>query len=666
MTKQAKKCTEQILLLIILIMCVSSVTAQTTTPTPMCLHTGDVTGDMVISSGDAQKSFHIALNIYTPTYEESCAADCNGDDVVSSGDTQAIFLAALGSGECMDPLVEATPTPPPVPTNFVYISSGTFSMGSPDEEMCRSDDEGPVHSVTISHGFYMQITEVTQQQWGDVFGSNPSDYPGMSRPVERVTWYDCLVYCNRLSQAEGLTPCYYSDDSYSTVFDGTPPVTSGPVYWKQSADGYRLPTEAEWEYACRAGAGTAYNSGEDNTACDEDANLYPLGWYFYNSYFGNGYMTSNVGLRRANARGVYDMHGNVWEWCWDWYDSHYYETSPGTDPAGLATGSRRVLRGGSYLDHARFCRSGNRFYRDPGIRKRDAGFRIVRIVYTPPSPTATPVSTSTPTPVPTSADFLYIPAGTFQMGSPDEEMCRYPDEGPIHSVTLSRGFYMQKTEVTQEQWTDIFGSNPSYHEDCPECPVEQVTWYDCCIYCNRLSLAEGLTPCYYRSALTEDVFDGTPPVTQGSVYWATEADGYRLPTEAEWEYACRAGTTTAYNNGQNNIQCYDEDEHLNPIAWYIRNSAAETHPKELKQENAFGLYDMHGNVWEWCWDSYEFDFYETSPETDPTGPDPMWYRVMRGGSMLSSAGDCRSATRYSDYPETRSKNIGFRLLKPAP
>ncbi len=165
-----------------------------------------------------------------------------------------------------------------------------------------------------------------------------------------------------------------------------------------------------------------------------------------------------------------------------------------------------------------------------------------------------------------ATNFAYIPAGTFQMGSFSDEMCRNFQEEPVHTVTISHGFSMQSTEVTQQQWMDIFGSNPSDQADCMDCPVGFVTWYDCCIYCNRLSQAEGLTPCYYSDALYTSVFDGTPPVTSGNIYWNPDANGYRLPTEAEWEYACHAGTKTAYNSGVENTHCTAEDVNLNPLA----------------------------------------------------------------------------------------------------
>ena len=265
--------------------------------------------------------------------------------------------------------VTPTSTPPPAPTGFVYIPPGTFTMGSPSDEMCRFSDETQ-HQVTLTHGFYLQQTEVMQQQWVDVFGNNPSYNPGMSHPVEEVTWYDACIYSNRLSIAGGLTPCYYSDGSFSTVFDGTPPVTSGTVYWNQSANGYRLPTESEWEYACRAGTTTAYNSGQENTSCSEDPNLDPLAWYYYNSDTGNGRETHDVGLKQPNNWELYDMHGNVYEWCWDRYVSY---------PTVSTSGSYRLLCGGSWGESARSCRSAARDDGTPANRNRYLGFRLLRV-----------------------------------------------------------------------------------------------------------------------------------------------------------------------------------------------------------------------------------------------------------------------------------------------
>ncbi len=268
----------------------------------------------------------------------------------------------------------------------------------------------------------------------------------------------------------------------------------------------------------------------------------------------------------------------------------------------------------------------------------------------------TPEWTETPTPLPVSTNFIYCPPGTFQMSSPEDEMCRHGDE-LIHTVTLTQGFYIQQTETTQEQWVNVFGENPSWFSG-PQRPVEEITWYDACIYCNRLSTADGLTPCYYADASYSMVFDGTPPVLSGTVYWDQSANGYRLPTEAEWEYACRAGTDTPYNSGQDNTSCWGEDPQLNPSAWYEENSS-ETNKVAQKKANSWDLYDMHGNVWEWCWDRYDRYYYEYSPINDPAGPDEGASRIIRGGSWDYEAKHCRSGCR-GNYSPGCSSNVGFR------
>ncbi len=277
--------------------------------------------------------------------------------------------------------------------------------------------------------------------------------------------------------------------------------------------------------------------------------------------------------------------------------------------------------------------------------------------YTPMPPTFTPSPTATFT----QQNFVLIPAGDFMMGSPESEMCRGLET--LHNVTLTRSFYMQETEVTQQQWVDIFGTNPAYNPGMNH-PIENISWYDACIYCNRISLVAGLTPCYYSDPDFSIVFDGTPPVISGDVYWMQTANGYRLPTEAEWEYACRAGTSTAYNSGQDNTSCYGEDPHLNPLGWYRENTGTEPSDVGLKQANAWGLFDMHGNVWEFCWDW--FDDYPPGSAEDPTGPDEPTggsYRLERGGSWVSWAQHCRSACRNGTPPQSRDNSLGFRPVR---
>lgn len=261
---------------------------------------------------------------------------------------------------------------------------------------------------------------------------------------------------------------------------------------------------------------------------------------------------------------------------------------------------------------------------------------------------------------------VYIPPGTFNMGAPDTEVCRDSDEGPVHTVTLTHGFYMQETEVTQRQWVNIFNHNPSEYQSVNR-PVETISWFEACVYCNRMSVAMGLTPCYYEDTAFRIVMDRD--LTEwDEVYWNREANGYRLPTEAEWEYACRAGTTTAFSNGTNSTRCDDGVEYnLHPLAWYYMNAGHVTQPVKQKQPNNWNLYDMHGNIREWCWDFIQRDYYSTSPSVDPTGPDVDYlvHRIARGGSYFDFAYYCRSAWRGGGNMDSRYYEIGFRIVRTA-
>jgi formylglycine-generating enzyme required for sulfatase activity len=230
---------------------------------------------------------------------------------------------------------------------MVRIDGGTFTMGSLADEPDRNNDETQ-HRVTVSP-FWMGKHEVTQKEWRAVTGTSPSYFSGDDLPVENVSWYDAVEYCNARSEQEGLTPAY-------TVAGET-------VTWNRSANGYRLPTEAEWEYACRAGTTTPYYTG---SAVDS------AGWHEGNS----GGTTHPVEQKAANAWGLYDMHGNVWEWCWDWYGN--YPSGPQTDPAGAGSGSYRVFRGGSRYDGAQLLRSAIRRSNYPEVQYYFVGFRLVR------------------------------------------------------------------------------------------------------------------------------------------------------------------------------------------------------------------------------------------------------------------------------------------------
>ncbi len=278
--------------------------------------------------------------------------------------------------------------------------------------------------------------------------------------------------------------------------------------------------------------------------------------------------------------------------------------------------------------------------------------------------------------------FNTLPAGSFTRGSPLTEPGRGSDEVE-HTVTLTKAFGMQTTEVTNAQWNDVIvdaapgvNVNPSSsHPGDNTYPVERVTWYDAVFFANRLSLNEGLSTCYLFS---DD--SGTPGSTLSiaTVTQIANCTGYRLPTEAEWEYAARAGTTKAYANP---IGFDDTDTetgggfngNLNAMGWYSYNREMEngsavaayadgTKPVAKKQANAWGLYDMHGNVYEWNWD--RFAAYSGSAETDPSGPVIGSSRVIRGGNWNGIASNARSASRSVTSPGLRSFNLGFRLVLP--
>jgi formylglycine-generating enzyme required for sulfatase activity len=220
-------------------------------------------------------------------------------------------------------------------------------------------------------------------------------------------------------------------------------------------------------------------------------------------------------------------------------------------------------------------------------------------------------------------ELVLIPAGTFQMGSDDSDA--YDSEKPMHTVRITQPFYLGKYEVTQGQWQAVMGNNPSKFTGDPNRPVESVSWDDVQEFIRRLNSREG-----------------------GATY--------RLPTEAEWEYAARAGTTTRWSFG-------DEASQLELYAWYGENDGLQTHPVGQLQPNRWGIYDMHGNVWEWVQDWY--GGYASSTAVDPAGPSSGSGRVIRGGGWSSTARFCRSAFRGHDAPGYRYGYLGFRLLRVA-
>ena len=616
------------------------------------------------------------------------------------------------------------------------IEPGTFTMGSPSNETGRSSDETQ-HKVTLTNAYYIGIFEVTQKQYKLIMGRNPSYYKGDMRPVEYVS-YDML----RGSGKGANWPYNYDVDEAS--FFG--------ILRAKTQIVFDLPTEAQWEFACRAGTTTALNSGKNLSNAYECKEMAEVARYKYNHYDEKGGYSQHttVGSYLPNAWGLYDMHGNVIEWCLDFYQDDLGSDAV-TEPRGLSWGAYRVLRGGSWSYGASGCRSADRNYYHPiysNYTDLGLGFRIalVQNVFSGPdnqiqknfefkiesgTENTLPIfqtkfygkmknGTEKPleemgkleydgasgivagigkhhlTWIPDNAytnimnevklrveyedvteqaaylvldttnnkmrvspegpdtagdkcrtDELWlrrIEPGTFTMGSPEDELGRYTDETQ-HKVTLTKAYYIGVFEITQKQCQNIMGINPSYYKGDAR-PVDYVSY----------NMLRGTTwP--KNNEVNKNSFMCQLRRKAGNIF--------DLPTEAQWEYACRAGTTTALNSGKNLSDAYKCDEMVE-VGKYKYNRGSYQHTKVGSYlPNAWGLYDMHGNVEEWCLDWY--GSYGGNA-TDPKGASSGSYRVLRGGSWSSDARDCRSASRndhilpdYGGDPVNGGFSFGFRI-----
>jgi formylglycine-generating enzyme required for sulfatase activity/serine/threonine protein kinase len=325
----------------------------------------EISGDEVTVQADGKETFSVRFVALTKPSHELPKDDGADSTPTARLEVRSDAVPAVKTPSSQDSI------PNSIGMTLKLIPAGEFMMGSPDNDKDAGIDEKPQHRVRISKSFYLGVYEVTQPQYNAVMGYNPSSFPpngdgkdkvaGQSTdpyPVDSVSWFDAVNFCNKLSAKEGRRPFYEFDDKYVRV-----PDWNGP--------GYRLPTEAEWEYACRANASkpTRYSFGDDAEQLDE------YGWFQVNSS-----RMHPVGKKKPNGFGLHDMHGNVSEWCWDWYDEGYYKQSREDDPTGpaarLAPGLSRVIRGGGWGDGPRLARSASRVRYEPGFRYNDLGFRL--------------------------------------------------------------------------------------------------------------------------------------------------------------------------------------------------------------------------------------------------------------------------------------------------
>mgnify|MGYP001285203397 CR=1 FL=1 len=289
----------------------------------------------------------LSVNLYGLRADRCRLLTGKYEATVSAGKPVAevdVTLATLTPAQCLE-----------MRPSLVKVPKGSFTMGSPTTEAGRnSADDEKEHPVTLTTDLWMAESEVTQRQYRNLIGSNPSGFAGDDLPVERVSWFDAVAYCNALSVKEKLQPCYQINGTTVGWADGV------------KCTGYRLPTEAEWEYAANPETPprTVY-AGLDTVD--------GVAWIDMNS----GSTTHAVKTKTANGRGLYDLSGNVWEWVWDWYQTNY-EALPATDPIGPSTGTRRVLHGGSWGSPTSHARVAARYYYLPTNRSSSLGFRFVR------------------------------------------------------------------------------------------------------------------------------------------------------------------------------------------------------------------------------------------------------------------------------------------------
>jgi formylglycine-generating enzyme required for sulfatase activity len=573
------------------------------------------------------------------------------------------------------------------------LNPGFFKMGSSSGEKSSMPDREFLHEVKIDSAFWIFDTPCTQRFWEAVMGSNPSYFKGPNRPVENISWDDAVLFSQRLTTLLGLQT--------------------------NTNEAFRLPTEEEWEYACRADS-TDATYAQDVLIGNRKSpvTLDEIAWYAGNSHIDYDIETGvaiswltepkvagtrNVREKLPNSWGLYDMLGNVWEFCSNWHQGYQQNDLPKKNNESYDT-KNRVIRGGSWYDPPNYLRAACRFWQ-AGDPQKNHGFRLVitdrqqeyRVSNHPQSDfkNSNKIQNRSASSsqfrrfrIKTDQELLHLEKvirpkwatdfgkdnfglySVFQVrgersAEPVEQRMRWIPSGRFYmgernaaqEVFITKGFWIFDTPCTQALWSTKSFTNPSQFQDRKR-PVENVTVRDICLWIDRLSEKLPIDPNY----------------------------GFRLPTEAEWEYVCWAGSQFVPSRSISQNE-HDRRTELSEIAWFLGNSmegfeldgfSIGTHRVALKRPNAWGVYDMLGNVWEWCYDTFREDlnYLIKSVNSNPFTVDPFFrinqeynyssdrdrVKVIRGGSFATNEKRVTPNSRWKEDYLCFREDLGFRLV----
>ncbi len=560
---------------------------------------------------------------------------------------------------------------------MLKIPAGSFmrNTGKTSRKVSFEDRVFQEQVVTLTRPFLLSDREITVGLFQEFIedpnyaaeekptgwtGGDPAHIPTARHPAPEISWYDAVQFCNWLSRREDLQPYYQRTGATEKCLDFKTGknVEVQRKAWRQiaSANGYRLPTEAEWEYACRAGTSTPFFFGDFDLALNNEQAIllnYVALFDQKNPIF------PEVGSMPPNGWGLSEMHGTMSEWCDDRY-SEYPLIDDIVDPVGpaqyKADFAERIIR--SFPFNARTASSMDRSLSQfsAGGSNSTTGFRLAR------SPGRDQSDNSNP---------------QLNLREPN----RPPLEKDRQRVSISRPFLLSDAEVSvgefrtfiadeayalrhpEEHVVDWEGES-NFQSPTADHPVQYVSWYEAVKFCNWLSRRENLTPAYELTGETERIKNRVDDTVLENPAWRLIADatGYRLPTEAQWELACRAGSTTITSIGNAESAT---GEFIKP---YAVCESIRTDRRRTKMPNGWGLFDLYGNVVEFCNDWFA-EFNDSVEVEDPTGPkrkQPEDGRVLRGGFHTTPATEFRSGrTPYSDWlPSIRHSSIGFRVARP--